>query len=161
MNRTFLLLISRIPNHSSALQNYLQPSCWDFAPCVCVWCVCVCIRVFVCVCLCVCVWINQPLIEESLWMIVDKIWKLTNTVRVGLSPQSSHWQKQDTFPDNVCSYSPPVTLPMKIWLLFFSLIFFKPQETILALALSLNNKQETWDARAMGKRAGVRIRERL
>ena len=39
-------------------------------------------------------------------MIVDKVWKLTNTVRVGLDPRSSHAQKQTTFPDNVCSYSP-------------------------------------------------------
>jgi hypothetical protein len=40
-------------------------------------------------------------------MIVDKVWKLTNTVRVGLDPRSSHAQRQSTFPDNVCSYCPP------------------------------------------------------
>lgn len=40
-------------------------------------------------------------------MIVDKIWKLTNTVRVGLDARSSHSQRQSTFPDNVCSYCPP------------------------------------------------------
>jgi hypothetical protein len=40
-------------------------------------------------------------------MIVDKVWKLTNTVRVGLDPRSSHTERQTTFPDNVCSYSPP------------------------------------------------------
>ena len=35
-------------------------------------------------------------------MIVDKtqVWKLTNVVRVGLAPRSSHSQRQDTFPDN-------------------------------------------------------------
>ena len=32
-------------------------------------------------------------------MIVDKLWKLTNTVRVGLDPRSSHGQTQSTFPD--------------------------------------------------------------
>ena len=37
-------------------------------------------------------------------MIVDKVWKLTNTVRVGLDARSSHTQRQSTFPDNVCSY---------------------------------------------------------
>ena len=40
-------------------------------------------------------------------MIVDKVWKLTNTVRVGLDARSSHAQRQSTFPDNVCSYCPP------------------------------------------------------
>ena len=38
---------------------------------------------------------------------VDKVWKLTNTVRVGLDARSSHAQRQSTFPDNVCSYCPP------------------------------------------------------
>ena len=53
-------------------------------------------------------------------MIVDKIWKLTNTVRVGLGPRSSHLQRQTTFPDDVYSYSPHVTVchTMKIGLLF-------------------------------------------
>ena len=37
-------------------------------------------------------------------MIVDKVWKLTNTVRVGLDAWSSHAQRQSTFPDDVCSY---------------------------------------------------------
>ncbi len=40
-------------------------------------------------------------------MIVDKIWKLTNAVRVGLAHRSSNSQKQVFFPDNVCSYCPP------------------------------------------------------
>ena len=40
-------------------------------------------------------------------MIVDKVWKLTNTVRVGLDARSSHAQTQSTFPDTVCSYCPP------------------------------------------------------
>jgi hypothetical protein len=59
-------------------------------------------------------------------MIADKIWKLTNAVRVGLAPRSSHAQREATFPDNVCSYSPPVTVchVMKIWLLF---VFLKAQ----------------------------------
>ena len=30
-------------------------------------------------------------------MIVDKIWKLTNVVRLGLAPRSSHSQRQATF----------------------------------------------------------------
>ena len=54
--------------------------------------------------------INQLLIEEGLLMIVDKVWKLTNTVRVGLDARSSHTQRQSTFPDNVYSYCPPVSL---------------------------------------------------
>jgi hypothetical protein len=41
-------------------------------------------------------------------MIVDKIWKLTNVVRVGLAPRSSHSQRQATFSWN---------------------FFFKPQAT--------------------------------
>ena len=40
-------------------------------------------------------------------MIVDKVWKLTNAVKVGLDARSSHTQRQSTFPDNVCSYCPP------------------------------------------------------
>jgi hypothetical protein len=32
-------------------------------------------------------------------MIVNKLWKLTNNVRVGLCPRSSHAQRQTTFPD--------------------------------------------------------------
>ena len=40
-------------------------------------------------------------------MIVDKVWKLTNTVRVGLDARSSHAKTQSTFPDTVCSYCPP------------------------------------------------------
>jgi hypothetical protein len=51
--------------------------------------------------------IDQLLIEGGLLIIVDKVWKLTNTVRVGLDPRSSHAQRQSTFPDNVCSYCPP------------------------------------------------------
>ena len=51
--------------------------------------------------------IYQLLILEGLLMIVDKVWKLTNTSRVGLDAPSSHTQRQSTFPDNVCSYCPP------------------------------------------------------
>jgi hypothetical protein len=39
-------------------------------------------------------------------MIVDKVWKLTNTVRVVLDARSSHTERQSTFPDNVCSCCP-------------------------------------------------------
>jgi hypothetical protein len=39
-------------------------------------------------------------------VIVDKIWISTNTVRVGLTPRSTPTHRQETFPDNVCSYSP-------------------------------------------------------
>ena len=76
-------------------------------------------------------------------MIVDEIWKLTNAVRVGLAPRSSHSQRQATFPDNVCSYFRLVTVchPLNISLLFVFLeFFFQPQQT--------------GAARAMGKRAG-------
>jgi hypothetical protein len=51
--------------------------------------------------------INQLLTLEGLLMIVDKVWKLTNTVRVGLDARSSHAQTQSTFPDTVCSHCPP------------------------------------------------------
>jgi hypothetical protein len=34
-------------------------------------------------------------------MIVDNVWKLTNTVRVGLDTRSSHTERQSSFPDNV------------------------------------------------------------
>jgi hypothetical protein len=40
-------------------------------------------------------------------MIVENVWKLTNTVRVELDARSSHTERQSTFPDNVCSYCPP------------------------------------------------------
>ncbi len=50
--------------------------------------------------------INQLLTLEGLLMIVDKVWKLTNTVRVGLDARSSHAQRQSSFPDNVCSCCP-------------------------------------------------------
>ncbi len=40
-------------------------------------------------------------------MIVDKVWKLTNTSRVGLDARSSHTHRRSTFPDNVCSNCPP------------------------------------------------------
>jgi hypothetical protein len=51
--------------------------------------------------------INLLLTLEGLLMIVDKVWKLTNTVRVGLDARSSHAQTQSTFPDTVCSHGPP------------------------------------------------------
>jgi hypothetical protein len=42
--------------------------------------------------------------DKVMLMIVDKVWKLANTVRVGLDPRSSHAQRRSTFPDNVGSY---------------------------------------------------------
>ncbi len=66
-------------------------------------------------------------------MIVDKVWKLTNTVRVGLDDRSSHAQRQSTFPDNVCSYCPPchgvlhyTTLRKFDYFFVFLEIFFHP-----------------------------------
>jgi hypothetical protein len=54
---------------------------------------------------------NQPTVDKTIVLSVDaslsdKIWKLTNTVRVGLAHRSSHSQRLSTFPDNVCSYFP-------------------------------------------------------
>jgi hypothetical protein len=43
-------------------------------------------------------------------MIVDNVWKLTNTGRVGLDARSSHTRRQSSFPDNVCSCCPPRTV---------------------------------------------------
>ena len=57
-------------------------------------------------------------------MIVDKVWKLTNTVRVGLDARSSHAQRQSTFPDNVCSYCPPCHSVTVIVLHYENLITF-------------------------------------
>ena len=61
-------------------------------------------------------------------MIVDKVWKLTNTVRVGLDARSSHSQRQSTFPDNVCSCCPPCHgvshYENLTTFLFFLVIFF-------------------------------------
>jgi hypothetical protein len=62
-------------------------------------------------------------------MIVDKIWKLTNTVRVGLAPRSSHAQRQDTFPDNV-SYSPPVSIKID-YFLFFLKFCLRPKKLLV------------------------------
>ena len=42
----------------------------------------------------------QPLTLGGLLMIVEKVWKLTNTVRDGLDARSSHAQRQSSFPDN-------------------------------------------------------------
>jgi hypothetical protein len=68
-------------------------------------------------------------------MIVDKVWKLTNTVRVGLDARSSHTQRQSTFPDNVYSYCPLVTVcyTMKIcvfidYFFVFLKFFFLPSQ---------------------------------
>ncbi len=77
-----------------------------------------------CVCMVKPVCVSDKPLEEAI-LQVDKIWKLTNVVRVRLAPRSSHSQRQATFPDNVCSYSPPVTVchVMKIRVLFVFLDF--------------------------------------
>ena len=79
-------------------------------------------------------------------MIVDNVWKLTNTVRVGLDARSSHAQRQSTFPDNVCSYCPPChghSVTQKIWLLFcFSGIFFLFFPS--SIFLFSQNEEEDW-----------------
>jgi hypothetical protein len=63
-------------------------------------------------------------------MIVDKIWNLTNAVRVGLAPRSSHAQRQTTFPDNVFLFPPchGVSLWKFDYFLFFLKFVFKTQE---------------------------------
>ncbi len=58
-------------------------------------------------------------------MILDKVWKLTNTVRVGLDARSSHTQRQSTFPDHVCSYCPPCHVVSHYENLTTFLIFWK------------------------------------
>jgi hypothetical protein len=37
----------------------------------------------------------------------NKVWKMTNTERVGLDPRSSHTQRQTTFPDECVLLFPP------------------------------------------------------
>ena len=52
----------------------------------------------------------QPTVDSGEFVMkVDKIWKLTNVVRVRLAPRYSHSQRQSTFLKcvNMCSYSPP------------------------------------------------------
>ena len=78
-------------------------------------------------------------------MIVDIVWKLTNTVRVGLDDRSSHTQRQSTFPDNVCSYCTPchghsVTQTIRLLFCFSGLFFlFFPSSIFL---FSLQNEEE-------------------
>ncbi len=54
--------------------------------------------------------INLLLTLEGLLMIVDKVWKLTNTVRVGLDARSSHAQTQSTSRILCAPIAPPVTV---------------------------------------------------
>ena len=61
-----------------------------------------------------------------------------STTEGRLTPRSSHTKWQDTFPDNVCSYSPPVTVcHLKIWLLFFFLNFFNPKKLLVQWSIVL------------------------
>ncbi len=83
-------------------------------------------------------------------MIVDKIWKLTNVVRVRLAPRSSRSKRQSTFPDNVCSYSPPVTVchTMRILATFcFSWIFFPFRNSCTAMVTNKKWNKITWSKR--------------
>jgi hypothetical protein len=79
-------------------------------------------------------------------MIVDNVWKLTSTVRVGLDARSSHGKRQSTsttFPDNVCSYCPPchgVSHTMKIYYFF---VFFKKKFHPRAKMVKRNDKTNT------------------
>jgi hypothetical protein len=66
-------------------------------------------------------------------MIVDKVWKLTNTVRVGLDARSSHAQRQSTFPDNVCSYCPPVTVCHTLHLVYLFIMNKQRQYTYVGV----------------------------
>jgi hypothetical protein len=86
--------------------------------------------------------INQLLIRPSCYQpTVDrtrsvddvssnKVWKMTNTERVGLDPRSSHTQRQTTFPDECVLLFPPCHVVSHLkndWLLFVFLeIFFWP-----------------------------------
>jgi hypothetical protein len=65
---------------------------------------------------------SQLLIEEDLWMIVDKVWKSTNTGNLRLDPRSSHAQRKPNFlysRINVCSYSPRHVVITHLWVAFF------------------------------------------
>ncbi len=75
----------------------------------------------------------------SYFSIADKIWKLTNVARLDslLSPHT-HRNKQISPLNNVCSYSPLVTVCYtKIWLLFLFLEFFFLETRELSRSLSL------------------------
>jgi hypothetical protein len=49
-------------------------------------------------------------------MIVDNVWKLTNTVRVGLDARSSHGQRRSTFPDKKNEYRRRCEVNCDTWL---------------------------------------------
>ena len=63
-------------------------------------------------------------------MIVDKVWKLTNTVSVGVDPWSSHTHRQTTFPDECVFLLPPCHV-VSYWKFDYCLFswnfFFKPR----------------------------------
>jgi hypothetical protein len=88
-------------------------------------------------------------------MIVDKVWKLTNAVKVGLDPRSSHTQRQSTFPDNVCSCYPPCHgvshYENLTTFLFFWKFFFNPQESASAEMVKSDEKTNTGEG-SKGKR---------
>jgi hypothetical protein len=79
-------------------------------------------------------------------MIVDKVWKLTNTIRVGLDARSSHTHRQSTFPDNVCSYNPchGVSHYENLTTFFVFLeIFFQSPRSVRAKMVKSNEKTNT------------------
>ena len=88
-------------------------------------------------------------------IIVDKVWKLTNTVRVGLDRRSSHAQRQSSFPGNVCSHCPPCHVVSHYenltTFLFFWKFFFNPQENALAKMVKSYEKTNTGEG-DQGKR---------
>ena len=88
-------------------------------------------------------------------MIVEKVWKLTNTVRVGLDPRSSHTQRQTTFPDECVLLLPPLSrcVALKIWLLFVFLEFFWPPKKLL---VQMGKRDEQTNTGEGGK--GKRVR---
>ncbi len=71
-------------------------------------------------------------------MIVDKVWKLTNTVRIRLDPRSSHAQRQSIFPD-----------------IFFWKFFFNPQKTIESVRAKMGKSDEKTKTGEGGKGAGL------
>ena len=79
-------------------------------------------------------------------MIVDNVWKLTNTVRVGMDARSSHARRQSSFPDNVCSCCPPRTvchtlkIPTKN---HYFLVFFKKISIPRAKMVKRSDKTNT------------------
>jgi hypothetical protein len=80
-------------------------------------------------------------------MIVGKVWKLTNTLIVGLDARSSHAQRQPTFPDNVLLL-PPLSRCVTLSKFDYFFVFLEKQKKMLSFC---DNKYfPSWKDDALG-----------